>query len=629
VTILNQEALKSTLIADREVRGLPADEKVRIGHVVSVSGSHAVAVLERTEEANLRDKDPRIQVGGVVRIQIPGSAVIGLISAISAPMPEMAGKKYDIGLIEINLTGEICPVDDERGQVFRRGVTCLPSLGDAVLMADRHDLESIFAPSGMHSIKIGTLYQDAGVPARLMTDDLLRKHFIVVGSTGSGKSCALTGILQRLLEVRTTAHVVILDVHNEYSTAFGDLVERITLSDFNLPLWMLNFRELCVALTSDDGHQDDEIEILNEGVLFAKKRYAEAAVGRSSLIARKLSENVIITADTPAPFRVSDVIAFIQNELGKLERTRMIAPYRRLKAKLEMLAVDQRYNFMFGSLTVEDTMTDVLSRLFRIPNNGRPISVIDLSTVPHEILDVVISVIARLAFDLAVWSEGGLPMLIVCEEAHRYVPANGADKFVPTRTALGRIAKEGRKYGHLAGAGHPAPLGAGHHHPLPVQHRHCAAPRQREGPAGDPRQHLRGHGRPDRLPATAGGPRGDHPRPGHRHAHAYPHRRPRQVQPAQQHEPRLLPCSGIGGHGPGRPRHHRLALAHHRAREGQPVGRLMLRDALAGEARTVKIGPEPVSPLCEGRVLPPPRSGGRGTIRHRADCRGGKPGPAT
>ena len=101
---------------------------------------------------------------------------------------------------------------------------------------------------------------------------------------------------------------------------------------------------------------------------------------------------------------------------------------------------------MFGSLSVQDTMGDVLARLFRVPSQGRPISVIDLSTVPPEILDVVISVISRLAFDLAVWSKGGLPMLLVCEEAHRYAPANN-NKFVPTRAALSRIAKEGRKYG--------------------------------------------------------------------------------------------------------------------------------------------------------------------------------------
>jgi DNA helicase HerA-like ATPase len=121
-------------------------------------------------------------------------------------------------------------------------------------------------------------------------------------------------------------------------------------------------------------------------------------------------------------------------------------PYRRLKTQIESLVADQRYNFMFGSLTVQDTMTDVLSRLFRVPNEGRPITVVDLSTAPPEILDVIISMISRLAFDLAVWSNGAVPMLLVCEEAHRYAPSGEGNSFVPTRQALSRIAKEGRKY---------------------------------------------------------------------------------------------------------------------------------------------------------------------------------------
>ncbi len=431
----------------RERRGVPAAEVVRIGHVVSVAGATAVAVLDRASDASKREGDPRIQIGSVVKIQTPDCPVMGLVSAISAPMPEMDGKKEDVGLIEINLAGEMYISDATRRLSFRRGVTNMPTLGDPVVMADRHDLTRIYAPAGVHSIRIGTLYHDSAVPARLLTDDLVAKHFIVVGSTGSGKSCALTCILQRLLEGRESAHVIILDIHDEYATAFGDLVEHITLDNFSLPLWMLTFRELCIALTSDDGHQDDEIDILNEGVLFAKRRYSTAVAGRAGVLARKLGEGPMITVDTPTPFRVSDIIAYVDNELGKLERTRVTLPYRRLKARLETLVADQRYNFMFGSVTVQDTMTDVLARLFRIPNEGRPISVIDLSTVPHEILDVVVSVISRLAFDLAVWSKGALPMMIVCEEAHRYVPAKGADKFVPTRKALGRIAKEGRKYG--------------------------------------------------------------------------------------------------------------------------------------------------------------------------------------
>ncbi len=429
----------------RERRGVPADQPVRIAHVVSVAGSHAVAVLERNADPALRGKDPRIQIGAAVKILTPGASVIGLVSSVSAPMPDIDGKREEIGLIEINLAGETRIEDGSRRLSFHRGVSCLPSLGDPIYLADKHDLTRIYAPPGVASIKVGTLFQNSDVPARLLIDDLLSKHFIVVGSTGSGKSSALTCVLQGLLEDGKGAHVVILDIHNEYGEAFGDLVEHINLENFNLPLWMLNFQELAVALTSNEGTRDEEIEILSEGILHAKKRYADAAAGRASVLSRRPGDIAVITVDTPAPFRLSDVIAYVEEQLGKLERTRATLPHRRLKARIESLVADQRYNFMFGSLTVQDTMTHVLSRLFRIPNDGKPISVIDLSTVPHEILDVVISVISRLAFDLAVWSKGGCPMLLVCEEAHRYAPVDHG-KFVPTRQALGRIAKEGRKY---------------------------------------------------------------------------------------------------------------------------------------------------------------------------------------
>ena len=116
----------------------------------------------------------------------------------------------------------------------------------------------------------------------------------------------------------------------------------------------------------------------------AKKRYAEAAAGRASMLARRPGDMAVITVDTPAPFRLSDVIAYLDDQLGRLERTRANLPYRRLKARIEQVVADQRYNFMFGGLTVQDTMTSVLSRLFRIPNDGKPISVIDLSTVPQR-----------------------------------------------------------------------------------------------------------------------------------------------------------------------------------------------------------------------------------------------------
>jgi DNA helicase HerA-like ATPase len=156
---------------------------------------------------------------------------------------------------------------------------------------------------------------------------------------------------------------------------------------------------------------------------------------------------MVASVETPTPYRLADVIAYIEEQLGKLERVQLTLPYRRLKARIETMISDPRYNFMFGSLTVQDTMAETLGRLFRVPAEGKPIAVIDLSEVPAEILDVVVSVIARLAFDLGTWSKGEIPILLCCEEAHRYAPSADRSQFAPTRQALGRIAKEGRKYG--------------------------------------------------------------------------------------------------------------------------------------------------------------------------------------
>lgn len=416
-----------------------------IGRIVSVTGPRAVAALDRSAQRILHEEAPRVQIGALLKVATPASSVIGLVTGVSKPMPATDEESEEIGLVELNLVGEIGLVGPDRQPMFRLGVASPPTIGDSLLLADRNDLTRVFAPSALATIKVGSLYQDPTVAARLRVDDLLSKHFIIVGSTGSGKSCALTCILQRILDDHQYAHMVVLDIHNEYVAAFGDKVESIDLNNFHLPFWLLNFQELTAALTTSDEHRDAETEILSEGVIFARRRYTDTGAVRGALL-RKPADIMHLTVETPTPFRLSDVIAFIDEQLGRLERTQVTLPYRRLKARIETMIADQRYNFMFGSLTVQDTMADILSRLFRVPGDGRPITVIDLSVVPAEILDVVISVISRLAFDLAVWSKGGLPTLLVCEEAHRYAPTADSRYFGPTRQALARIAKEGRKY---------------------------------------------------------------------------------------------------------------------------------------------------------------------------------------
>lgn len=438
---MNQPALKVSP-SFRERRGVPASPPRRVGHVVSVSGSRAVAVLERQNTGASRER-LRVQIGSLLKITTPASAVLGMVTAVSMPNPFSPEHEDPLELVEMNLVGEVVIAGSDRRLSFRRGVANPPSNGDPLLLADRHDLTRVYAPPALATVKVGTLYQDRAVLARLRMDDLLSKHFVIVGSTGSGKSCALTTILGRILEDHKYGHVVVLDVHNEYGKAFRDRAEAIHLNNFSLPFWLLNFQELVKALTSEE-HREAETEILGKAVTEAKRRYNDNTA-RGALV-RKTIDSSHMTVETPTPFRLADLISYLDDQMGRLDHAQLTLPFRKLKARIETLIADQRYNFMFGSLTVQDTMAEILSRLFRVPSEGKPITVIDLSVVPAEILDVVISVISRLAFDLAVWSNGGLPTLLVCEEAHRYAPASEAGLFEPTRQALGRIAKEGRKY---------------------------------------------------------------------------------------------------------------------------------------------------------------------------------------
>ena len=92
-----------------------------------------------------------------------------------------------------------------------------------------------------------------------------------------------------------------------------------------------------------------------------------------------------------------------------------------------------------------------ISQLFRLPANGKPMTVMQLAGFPAEVVDSVVSVLCRMAFDFGLWSDGASPLLFVCEEAHRYASADRNVGFGPTRKAVSRIAKEGRKYGVFLG----------------------------------------------------------------------------------------------------------------------------------------------------------------------------------
>ena len=135
--------------------------------------------------------------------------------------------------------------------------------------------------------------------------------------------------------------------------------------------------------------------------------------------------------------------------MGLLDKPESAIPYLRLKARIDELRSDRRYAFMFSGTAVRDDLADIMSRILRIPVAGKPLTIMDLSGLPSEIVDVVVSVLCRAIFDFAVWSEHdqATPVLLVCEEAQRYVPQDDRLGFGPTRRIISQIAKEGRKYG--------------------------------------------------------------------------------------------------------------------------------------------------------------------------------------
>jgi DNA helicase HerA-like ATPase len=146
------------------------------------------------------------------------------------------------------------------------------------------------------------------------------------------------------------------------------------------------------------------------------------------------------------------VIALLDIRMGKLENRSSRMTYHRLMTRIDSIANDPRYAFMFESANVGgDTMADVLGMLFRLPASGVPVTVMQLAGFPSEVVDAVVSVTCRMAFDLGLWSDGSYPLLVVCEEAHRYMAADHTIGFGPTRRAISRIAKEGRKYGVFLG----------------------------------------------------------------------------------------------------------------------------------------------------------------------------------
>jgi uncharacterized protein len=428
----------------------PVSSERHVGAVLSVRGSEAsVGLLHRNGEL------PAIEsatVGNFLAIMSGGRVLIGFITEVSAEVPKVVAQQAYAGSARLDLMGEI-RTDAAGSRRFLRGITRYPHIGDPVVAIGGEELRIVYGKVGDDTINIGRLQQDETLTANVHIDPMLSGHFAVFGTTGVGKSSGLVTILQEVLKARQNLRIFVLDAHNEYDRCFSDKAQVINPANLRLPFWLFNFEETIDVIFNGRPGGQEEMETLAELIPMAKAAYVQYRETPSRPGVKRIDPKAAgFTADTPVPYRLADLLSLIDERMGKLENRSSRMTYHKLMMRIETVSNDPRYTFMFDNANVGgDTMAEVICRLFRVPPRGRPMTIMQLVGFPAEVVDAVVSVLARMAFDFGLWSEGAYPMLFVCEEAHRYAPADRSRGFGPTRRALSRIAKEGRKYGVFLG----------------------------------------------------------------------------------------------------------------------------------------------------------------------------------
>ena len=445
----------STMIdppAPEAARASAAPVQQQIGVVTAVSGFKLSCLLQGPAapfQGSGQGAYGLAQIGSLIKVPTPNAMAFGFIENLTLHQRATDERMHRAATAEIELLGELAVPSPGQAPVFSRGISTYPVLGAAAYAATERDLARIYAKPDTPTLQIGVLHQDPGKIAHLRAQDFLSKHSAIVGTVGSGKSCALTLILRALLDAHPNGHVVLLDPHDEYAHAFQGMAEIITPQNLQLPYWLLSFEEIVEVLCSRDPiSRSREASILKDAIVEAKREFLSTPQQGAPAMAPPPSA-AYLTVDTPTPYRLTSVVQKISQAMGKLDRPDNTLPYLRLMTTIETLRQDERYAFMFSGLSVRDNMAEILSRVLRIPVEGKPITIVGLSAVPSEIVNVLVSLLCRLIFDFAVWNDRGetVPIMLVCDEAHRYIPREEGAGLEPTRRSIARIAKEGRKYG--------------------------------------------------------------------------------------------------------------------------------------------------------------------------------------
>lgn len=469
--------------------------------VISVYPNKVKISVDKIEDFKIADES--LRVGSYLRIfDNTDSELIAIIENFSIEINENGERKH---LIEANPLGMI------KGGKFIRGGDSIAIPPKTVEPATEEDIKKIYEQSieGKEKFTFSSLASNPNIYIPVNGNQFFNKHIAVVGSTGSGKSHTLATIIQKAVTAKNgefalnNSHIVIFDIHSEYKAAFPN-ANLIDINNLILPYWLLNSEEF-EEIVLDTGERDNynQASVFRTLVTENKRKYnsGKEKVFYDSPLFFDINEiknalnnlkNETKNSKTPDRYMIvgeseiktdggTDAMSGLElNEEKRLEKY-FLKEYKYYPTKsqnitrgdyaegtLDKFAVrftakinQDRLNFLFGERSKTISFEDTLKQLIGYKEGAESnVTVIDLSGVPFEVLSITVSLISRLLFEYGYFYKrlrcsknpdekinNDIPLLLVYEEAHKYVPNSDLSKYRSSKNSIERIAKEGRKYG--------------------------------------------------------------------------------------------------------------------------------------------------------------------------------------
>lgn len=438
-------------------------DNLAIGKIIEVDGSHIIAELEpklsELSRVYAGETYPIGQFGSIVKIHFGRRLIFAFVGRLRMKAEFEAERGItplasgDERIVEADLFGEGEWVLDSSDKPlkwalkFQRGVATYPLPQQTVYLTPKSELRFIYGQKDGTVVQLGEHVGSGGTPCYAEMNELLGKHTAILGSTGAGKSGTVAAVIHSLLDRGAEAgygkwqpRIIILDPHNEYPAAFPNH-KKLSTDDrtLTLPYWLLNFQEsIALLIGKTEFVATSQANIVKTALLKARSAGAKTL----GLDPAK------ITVDSPVPYKLSDFKAAVETD--KPPQTSKQDSHNSILEKLDVLVRDARVGFLMAEWVGgdQDPFPEIIEQLVGVGSQPR---IVDLSGVPNEVAGVSSAVIARTLFNLKVWQNaderGKDPVLLVCEEAHRYVPNRGEAQYEAAQEAIRRIAKEGRKYG--------------------------------------------------------------------------------------------------------------------------------------------------------------------------------------